>query len=67
MSCGHLKSFSKAVSWRCVGAVDTFVLGFLVTGSWHAASAVVGFEVITKTFLYYGHDRVWEWALALKG
>jgi len=56
----HLKSVAKAVSWRLVGAVDTFVLSFLVTGHLGMASAVVGFEVMTKTALYYGHERVWE-------
>jgi uncharacterized membrane protein len=58
----HAKSFAKAVSWRVVGAVDTFVLAFFVTGHMGMASAVVGFEVITKTFLYYGHERVWEFS-----
>lgn len=58
---GHLKSIAKALSWRVVGAIDTFVLGYLITGSWHTASAVVGFEVFTKSFLYYAHDRAWEW------
>ena len=56
----HLKSVAKAISWRMVGAVDTFVLGVLVTGKLGAAASIMGFEVITKTFLYYGHERVWE-------
>jgi uncharacterized membrane protein len=62
----HVKSVAKAVSWRIVGAVDTFVLAFVVTGHMGMASAVVGFEVITKTFLYYGHERVWEAAMIRK-
>ena len=56
----HVKSFAKAISWRIVGAIDTFVLAFFVTGHMGMASAVVGFEVVTKTFLYYGHERIWE-------
>jgi uncharacterized membrane protein len=56
----HAKSAVKAISWRIVGAIDTFVLAFFVTGHMGMASAVVGFEVITKSFLYYGHERVWE-------
>ncbi len=56
----HVKSIAKAMSWRVVGAIDTFVLAFFVTGHMGMASAVVGFEVITKTCLYYGHERVWE-------
>ena len=60
MAC-HLKSIAKALSWRFVGAIDTLILGYLVTGNWHLASAVVGFEFFTKTFLYYSHERAWEW------
>lgn len=56
---GHWKSVAKAISWRMVGAVDTFVLSWLVTGHIGMASAVCGFEVMTKTALYYGHERAW--------
>lgn len=56
---GHLKSVVKAVSWRVVGAVDTFLLSYLVTGKLAMAVGVVGFEFFTKTALYYGHERVW--------
>jgi uncharacterized membrane protein len=56
----HLKSVAKALSWRIVGAADTFVLSFLVTGKAGAAVGIVGFEVITKSVLYYGHERAWE-------
>lgn len=56
---GHLKSVAKAISWRVVGALDTFVVSFLVTGKLTLAGAVVGFEVLTKTALYYGHERAW--------
>lgn len=57
---GHLKAVFKAATWRLVGAVDTFLLGWVVTGHAGAAGAIMGFEVLTKTFLYYGHERVWE-------
>ena len=45
----HLKSVAKAVSWRLLGAADTFVLSFLVTGHAGAAAGIVGLEVLTKT------------------
>jgi uncharacterized membrane protein len=45
--------------------VDTFGLVWLFSGhdTTHAiaaASAVVGVEAITKSFLYFAHERVWE-------
>ncbi len=56
----RMKSVLKAVSWRIIGAVDTFFLTFLMTGHWNAAVGVASFEVATKMFLYYGHERAWE-------
>jgi len=55
----HPRSFVKAVSWRIVGSIDTFVLGMLFTGSAKLAGSIAGTEVITKIFLFYGHERVW--------
>ena len=50
---------AKALSWRIVGTVDTFLLAWLFTGSLEIGALVGGTEVITKTFLYYFHERVW--------
>jgi uncharacterized membrane protein len=58
--CSHLKSATKAITWRLLGAVDTFGLSYLMTGKLTAAVGIVGFEVITKSVLYYGHERAWE-------
>ncbi len=56
----HIKSVAKAITWRVLGAADTFVLSFLVTGKATAAVGIVGFELLTKSMLYYGHERAWE-------
>lgn len=50
---------AKALSWRIVGTVDTFLLAWLFTGSFEIGALVGGTEVITKTFLYYLHERAW--------
>ena len=42
-----------------VGTVDTFLLAWLFTGSLEIGALVGGTEVITKTFLYYLHERAW--------
>ena len=56
----HGRSFAKAVSWRGLGSIDTFLLSWLFTGSPKAAGAIASTEVITKIFLYYFHERVWS-------
>jgi uncharacterized membrane protein len=56
----HSRSFAKAVSWRVLGSIDTFLLSWLFTGSPKAAGAIASTEVITKILLYYFHERVWS-------
>lgn len=55
----HKRHVAKAITWRIVGTVDTFLLGWLITGSVELGAAIGGFEIITKTVLYYLHERAW--------
>ena len=56
----HLRSLAKAVSWRLVGSVDTFVLSLLVTGNARYALSIASIEAVTKIVLYYLHERAWR-------
>jgi len=53
------RHLAKALSWRVVGTIDTFLLAWLFTGSIEIGALVGGTEVLTKTFLYYMHERAW--------
>ncbi len=53
------RHIAKALSWRVVGTLDTFLLASLFTGSFELGAIIGGTEVITKTILYYAHERVW--------
>ena len=50
---------AKAVSWRVVGTLDTTILAWIITGSIELGAIIGGVEVITKTILYYFHERLW--------
>jgi uncharacterized membrane protein len=50
---------AKAISWRVVGTLDTTILAWIITGSIELGAMIGGIEVITKTILYYFHERVW--------
>jgi len=50
----------KTTSYRCFAGADTFLISWLVTGSTMAATGVVGFELMSKFFLYYGHEMLWS-------
>jgi uncharacterized membrane protein len=56
----HSRSIAKALTWRALGSVDTFLLGLLFTGNAAAAGAIASTEVLTKLLLYYGHERGWS-------
>jgi uncharacterized membrane protein len=55
----HVRSFIKGVSWRVVGTIDTIFVSYFITGHWVSAIKIGTFEVITKIFLFYLHERVW--------
>jgi uncharacterized membrane protein len=56
----RLRSIAKAVSWRLVGSLDTLVLSYLFTGSVLVAGSIASTETVTKTVLYYLHERGWS-------
>jgi len=56
----NTRSLSKAISWRITGTLDTFIISFIVTGEVLLASAIAFTEIITKVFLYWVHERVWN-------
>lgn len=63
----HSRSLAKAISWRVLGSVDTFLLSWFFTSSAAAAGAIATTEVLTKMVLYYLHERAWSatgWGLA---
>lgn len=66
---GHARSLLKAVTWRMVGSLDTFVLSLIVTGRALASTSIGGTELLTKSLLYYLHERFWlhvRWGLPKK-
>ena len=55
----HARSIAKAVTWRFVGALDTFLIALLITGRFAISGAIGSTELLTKIPLYYLHERLW--------
>ena len=53
------RHLAKAITWRVTGTLDTMLIGWLITGSIEVGALIGGIEVLTKTVLYYVHERVW--------
>jgi uncharacterized membrane protein len=61
----HGRSLAKAVTWRAIGTLDTFLWSWLITGHPVAAGTIASLETFTKIALFYVHERVWrlfKWA-----
>ena len=56
----HLISFTKGISWRLIGTLDTIIISYFVTGQIKLALSIGTVEVFTKIILYYFHERAWK-------
>jgi len=54
------RSLAKAISWRATGTLDTFLISWLITGELALAGGIALTEVVTKIFLFWAHERVWN-------
>lgn len=53
------RHIAKALSWRAVGTLDTMFVSWLVTGDALVGLSIGLFELVSKTALYYFHERAW--------
>ena len=63
----HSRSFAKALSWRATGTVDTMIISLVITGSIKLAATIGLTEVVTKSLLYYVHERAWRRVRVITG
>ena len=55
----HTRSLVKAISWRVIGTISTFLISWAVTGKLGTAGGIAGIQAIISTLLYWYHERVW--------
>ena len=55
----RFRHIAKALTWRGIGTMDTMMLAWVITGNPFAGLRIGMFELVTKTLLYYFHERVW--------
>ncbi len=49
----------KTVSWRLIGSIDTILIAWILNGNCELGLSIGAFELISKSALYYVHERVW--------
>lgn len=52
-------SILKAITWKIIGSLDTIDISYFFTQNTVLAFSIGGVEVITKSFLFYIHSRIW--------
>ena len=53
------RHLAKTLTWRLIATLDTILLSWFITGNPFTGLKIGAAEVITKMFLYYGHERLW--------
>ena len=54
------KSAIKTVTWRVMASTDTLFIAWILTGDIRIAGSIMSIEIVTKMFLYYAHERIWN-------
>jgi uncharacterized membrane protein len=55
----HVRSLVKAISWRIIGTLETFLISWAITGKLQTAGGIAGVQAILSTLLYWYHERLW--------
>ena len=55
----HLRSITKAITYRIIGTLATSAVAYVVTGSAQTAAAIGMLDPFVKIVVYYLHERVW--------
>lgn len=55
-----IRSVAKAVSWRVIGTLDTLLISYILTGKVALAASIASIDFVTKMFLYFFHERLWN-------
>jgi uncharacterized membrane protein len=54
------RSIAKTISWRLTGSFSTFMISYLILGSFSIAGSIAVIQIVANTLLYYLHERVWN-------
>jgi uncharacterized membrane protein len=55
----HIRSITKALSWRVIATLVTFFVSWLVIGSVETAAKIGLLDTSIKFAAYYLHERAW--------
>ena len=54
------RSITKALTWRALASLATFIISYTVTGDFAVATGIASIQVFVNLLLYYVHERIWN-------
>lgn len=54
------RSIVKALTWRALATLATFIIAYTLTGDITAATGIASVQIFVNLFLYYVHERIWN-------
>ena len=54
------RTIVKTLTWRVAASLTTFIIAWILTGDLLIGVSIGSIEAITKIFLYYFHERIWN-------
>ncbi len=54
------RTIAKTLTWRITASLTTFIIAWVLTGDVLIGVSIGSIEAITKFFLYYFHERIWN-------
>jgi uncharacterized membrane protein len=55
------RSFVKALSYRIWGTLSSIVVAYVITKNASLSITIAFWETVVKIFIYYGHERGWNY------
>jgi uncharacterized membrane protein len=61
MKATRARSFVKSLSYRIWGTFSSFVVVYMLTKNATLSGAIAFWETVVKVFIYYAHERGWNY------
>ncbi len=56
----HFRSIVKAISYRIVGSLITFLIAWILTRQFELSAQIGILDTTLKIAAFYGHERFWN-------
>ena len=54
------RTIIKTLTWRVTASLTTFIIAWILTGDLLIGISIGSIEAVSKIFLYYFHERIWN-------